>query len=189
MCFSFKVSISTFVFSWAICFYLLTKKLKTVQRHDVIVLLIFSSIQLADAILWYNGMKMNNINYMVTSFMIPFILSLQLYYNVFIQNEMHFNLFFKIAAVLIAIYIFYKFNGYSISLCNNKLSSPIWGSNEIKMWQCVIFAILILYPNWQSLLLVLGILLPALYLFVDGSYGSLWCAVANITAIYYLYNY
>ena len=85
MCFSFEISIGTFIFSWSICFYLLNKKLEKYQRQNTISLLIFSSMQLADAILWYSGMKRNNINYIVTSFLIPFLLSLQLYYNVFIS--------------------------------------------------------------------------------------------------------
>jgi hypothetical protein len=189
MCFSFEISIGTFIFSWAICFYLLNKKLEKYQRQNIISLLIFSSIQLADAILWYIGMKKNNINYIVTSFLIPFLLSLQLYYNVFIQNEIYFNLFFKILTLLAPIYIFYKFNGYSKSLCNNKLLSPIWGSNEIKIWEFILFAILIIYPNWITLFITLTIILPVIYLFVGGSYGSLWCAITNICAIYYLYKY
>jgi hypothetical protein len=189
MCFSFEISIGTFIFSWSICLYLLTKKLKKYQRDKVIFILIVSSIQLADAILWYNEMKMNNINYIVTSFLIPFLLTLQIYFNVFIQNKTHFNIFFRILALLMPIYIFYRFNGYSKSLCNNKLSSPIWGSNEIKIWEFILFAILIIYPNWIMLSIILTIMLPVLYIFFKGSYGSLWCVIANITVIYYLYKY
>ena len=33
MCFSFEISIGTFIFSWSICLYLLTKKLKKYQRE------------------------------------------------------------------------------------------------------------------------------------------------------------
>ena len=76
-----------------------------------------------------------------------------------------------------------------ISLCNNKLLSPIWGSNEIKIWEFILFAILIIYPNWITLFITLTIILPVIYLFVGGSYGSLWCAITNICAIYYLYKY
>ena len=87
MCFSFEISIGTFIFSWSICLYLLSKNLEKYQRDKVIFLLIISSMQLADAILWYNKMKRNNINYVVTSFLIPFLLTLQIYFNVFIQNN------------------------------------------------------------------------------------------------------
>ena len=57
MCFSFEVSIGTFLFSWGISLYLLNKGLNKRQRQNVIFLMIFSTIQLADAILWYNKMK------------------------------------------------------------------------------------------------------------------------------------
>ena len=86
MCFSFEVSIATFIISWSISLYLLRKNLTKYQRQNIIFLMIFSSIQLADAILWYNKMKKNNINYLVTSYLIPFLLSLQLLYRVFIVN-------------------------------------------------------------------------------------------------------
>ena len=78
MCFSFEVSIGTFLVSWGISIYLLNKGLNIKQKQNIIFLMIFSSIQLADAILWYNGMKKNNINYITTSFIIPLILSLQI---------------------------------------------------------------------------------------------------------------
>ena len=89
MCFSLEASLSAGVGSWVIGLYLLTKKLTTTQKHNVIFLLIFSSMQFADAILWYIKMKKNNINYIVTSFVIPFILSLQIIYNMFFINKIN----------------------------------------------------------------------------------------------------
>ena len=74
MCFSFEISLGTFITSWSISLYLLTKKLTTIQKQSVIFLMIFSSIQGLDAILWYNKMKKNTINYIITSFFIPFFL-------------------------------------------------------------------------------------------------------------------
>ena len=61
MCFSYEVSIGTFLVSWGISLYLLNKGLNKKQKQNIIFLMIFSSIQLADAILWYNGMKKNNV--------------------------------------------------------------------------------------------------------------------------------
>ena len=84
-------------------------------------------------------MKKNNINYLVTSFLLPFILSLQLYYNVFIRNK-NTNKFIKLLTILGCVYLFYRINGYSISLCDNKLSSPIWGTTEIKIGDFILFA-------------------------------------------------
>ena len=45
--------------------------------------MIFSSMQLSDAILWYTGMKKNTVNYLTTSLLIPLILSLQVIYNLY----------------------------------------------------------------------------------------------------------
>ena len=81
--------------------------------------MIFSSMQLADAILWYIKMKKNIINYIVTSYVIPTILSLQVLYNVFIIQQ-NTNFYITILAISMCLCAFYKFNGYSISLCNNK---------------------------------------------------------------------
>ena len=52
MCFSFEVSLATGLFSWSIGLFLLTKKLT--KQACLNVSLIFSSMQFADAILWYN---------------------------------------------------------------------------------------------------------------------------------------
>ncbi len=150
--------------------------------------MIFSSIQLADAILWYIKMKKNNINYIVTSYLIPTILSLQVLYNVFIIQQ-NTNFYITILIIGMCLYIFYKLNGYSISLCNNKLSSPVWGSNEIKLWEFIIFAIVVIYPNWTVFMIIILFLYIPLSFFVGGSYGSMWCAIANLGAFYYLYKY
>ena len=193
MCFSFEVSIATFVISWSISFYLLNKGLTLGYKKEVIFLMIFSSMQLADAILWYHKMKRNNINYIVTSFLIPLLLSLQLIYKVFFINYSEYIKFIddkllKILIFLLICYLFYRFNGYSISMCDNKLSSPIWGSNEIKGWELILFAFLLWYPNNHMFFGTL-ILLALIKIIVGGAYGTLWCAIANLLAFYYLYKY
>jgi len=186
MCFSFEISIGTFLVSWSISIYLLNKKLNKKQIQHIIFLMIFSSIQLADAILWYIKMKKNNINYIVTSFIIPLILSLQILYNVFIINNNK-NPMITLFVIIGILYLFYRFNGYSKSLCNNKLSSPIW-EEDLKICEIIIFAILILYPNYIRILQVF-ILIFLIKFYIGGAYGSLWCAIANIVALYYLYKY
>ena len=189
MCFSFEVSIGTFLVSWGISIYLLNKGLNIKQKQNIIFLMIFSSIQLADAILWYNGMKKNNINYITTSFIIPLILSLQILYNVYIRNNNK-NIFLTLIVILVILCIFLRFNGYSDSLCNNKLSSPVWGSKELRVWELVLFSILILYPiNHQAKDRIIILLSGLIAIMVGGAYGSLWCAIANIISLYYLYKY
>ena len=187
MCFSFEVSIGSFLFSWGISLYLLNKGLNKRQRQNVIFLMIFSTIQLADAILWYNKMKKDNINYIVTSYIIPLILSSQILYNVFEKNNNK-NQFITILTFSSILYIFYRFNGYSRSLCNNKFSSPVWGSKELSFMELVVFALMVTYPNYNLFIFSL-ILLLATKIFVGGAYGSLWCAIANILSLYYLSNY
>ena len=188
MCFSFEVSLLTFVTSWSISLYLLNKGLTKERKQDVIFLMIFSLMQLPDAIFWYTNMKRDKINYWTTSFFIPLILSMQILYNVYVRRKNKNNLI-NIAVVLFIIYMFIRFNGYSKSLCCNKFTSPIWGSKELKLWELLIFLLLIMYPRWNVILTVLFVIIPLIHLIAGGAYGSLWCAVSNILAFYYLYKY
>jgi hypothetical protein len=190
MCFSFEVSIGTFLSSWGISLYLLKKrKLSKKNKQSIIFLMIFSSMQLADAILWYNNMKMNNINYYVSSIFIPLILSLQIIYNIYIRNDGKYVIL-NIIAPIICVLIFMKFNGYTTtSICKNKFSSPVWASNEIKLYEMVLFAIFVIYPNWIYLFIACFILFPFLYFFINSSYGSLWCFIANFLSLYYLITF
>jgi hypothetical protein len=193
MCFSFEVSIATFIISWSISLYLLNKGLSNDKKQHIIFLMIFSSIQLADAILWYHKMKKNNINYLVTSYLIPFILSLQLLYKVFVTNHKEYIKVIddKLLKILIFVgicYLFYRFNGYSKSLCDNKLSSPVWGSNEIALWELILFAFVLWYPNHPMFFSTL-ILFALIKIIIGGAYGSMWCAITNLVAFYFLYKY
>jgi hypothetical protein len=187
MCFSFEVSIATFLFSWITSIYLLNKGLNGINKQNIIFLMIFSSIQLADAVLWYNNMEENKTNYMITSFIIPLLLSCQILYNVYGINDNK-NNFISLIVIIGIIYIFNRFNGYSKSLCNNTLSSPIWGSKEIKLWELVLFLIFILYPDYMGMLKAF-IVLSLIKIFIGGAYGTLWCAIANLMSLYYLYKY
>ena len=86
------------------------------------------------------------------------------------------------------VYLFYRFHGYSKPLCSNKLSSPVWASKELQLWELIVFATLVLYPNYTSLAYTVFIVFPLIFILSGGGYGSLWCAVANIATIYYLYK-
>ena len=83
--------------------------------------------------------------------------------------------------------MFKKFNGYSKGSCN-KLSSPVWGSSEIDIYEMLLFLIIIGYP---SNLFIMGnaILILIIQYSFKGGYGSLWCSVINILALYYLIKY
>ena len=188
MCFSFEVSLFTFITSWSSCLYLLKKNLTVKQRQNIIFLMIVSSMQILDAILWYIKMEKNQVNYIVTSIFIPLVLCAQVYYNLLIRNNLK-DPIIIIGLIIGTIYCFKKFNGYSVSLCKNKLSSPIWGDNEIKFWEFILFSTLALYPNWNNIAIMNLILLPIIHFYVGGSYGSLWCSVINLVVVEYLIKY
>ena len=186
MCFSFEVSLGTGLFCWAVGIYLLNKKLNKNERQNIIFLLIFSSIQFADAILWAIKMKKNKINYIVTSFIIPFILSLQIIYNLYFRNNIQ-GVLLNIFAIFIVAYIFIKFKGYSISSCSKSLASPSWGSTKITLLEFIIFYFLITYPRGENLIclaLIFGIMIIN-----SSAFGSLWCAIACLLSFKYLYLY
>ena len=189
MCFSLEVSMGTGLFCWTVGFYLLKyKNLTKKQRMKVYFLLIFSSIQFADAILWYIKMKPNRINYVVTSYVIPIILSVQILFNSYIRNH-NTNRIIDILNITAIIYIFYKFNGYSLSSSCNKLSSPVWGNSEITLIELLVFAFLILYPNFNSFTLIDLAIIFSVFLYFKGGYGSIWCAIACLISIQLLVTY
>ena len=184
MCFSFEVSLATGLFSWGAGFYLLNnRKLTKSQYHDVIFLLIFSSMQFVDAILWYIKMEKNRINYIITSIFIPIILIAQAVYNVYFRNQISHPLM-DLAVIIGSIYLFQRFNGYSSSMKCNRISSPIWGSTEIKVWELVIFSTFIFYPKIFMIPVI-----PMVMFITQGAFGSMWCAIANLVAIKYLLTY
>jgi len=185
MCFSLEVSLLTGIFCWAVGFYLLQKPLSSSQRHDIIFLLIFSSVQFADAILWSTQSQKTPVNFWVTSYLIPGILSLMLLYNIFIINP-HPPPWIQMMVVVGILYMFLRFRGYSTSLCEKKsLSSPIWGSNELKLWEVLLFAYMSTYPTitWK------WICIPIAYMITQTGYGSMWCAIACVLSVYYLKVY
>lgn len=187
MCFNIEVSLGTFIFTWSVCIYLLNKGLNEKQQQNIIFLMIIGSMQLVDAVLWYNGMKKNKINYIASSFFVPFLLSSLVFYNVFVRNDNK-DKFTSAIAVVISIYFFYKFNGYSTPLCNNKLASPVWASSELKLWEVIPVILFIHYPDKLAIFLSFFMLL-IIRIFIGGAYGSLWCSLACLASLNYLYNY
>ena len=133
-------------------------------------------------------MKKNTINYVVTSFLIPFVLSAQMFYNILIINKIK-NPLTIIGLIIVTIYIFIKFNGYSLPLCNNKLASPVWGNSEIKLWEFILFSVIIFYPNFKHIYVLNLLLLFLTHVFVGGAYGSMWCAITTPIAFKYLIEY
>ena len=189
MCFSSEVSLGTFVFSWAASLYVInTRSLNFIQLNNVYLLMIFSSMQLVDFILWSIKMKKNYINYFVTSIVVPLILSAMLFFNALVFNKGK-NMILNIVSFIGSIYLFYRFNGYSKSVCENKLSSPVWASKEVTYSELIIYVTAIFYPIWKHILFAVFVIFPFLFVISNGAYGSLWCTISNLAAVYYLFAY
>lgn len=188
MCFSFEVSLATGLFSWAVSLYMLKNyTLTNDQYHTVIMLMIFSSMQFADAILWKSGMKKNSINFMVTSYLIPAILCAQVAYNLFVKNGLHNNPLAWAATIGLVVWFFNFFHGYSHGLCGSKFASPVWGGQEIPIWALLTFAALALYPGPTTM--QAGTLGLTLLLAPKKARGSMWCAVACASSMKYLVDF
>lgn len=187
MCYNLEVSFGSGLLSYILCFLILQRKLTIKERQNVYFVLIFSSMQFVDTLLWYSGMKHNNLNYYTTSILIPFILSLQILFNIFIINK-YYNPIAIILVILGIIYLFYNFNGYSKPLCLNNLSSPVWANNEITLFEAFIFATFIFYPNWKNIILTM-ILILLIKFFINGAIGSWWCFISVFLSVYYYFAF
>ena len=71
---------------------------------------------------------------------------------------------------------------------SNAFSSPIWGGEELTHICMILFFSLITYGRDSSLFVIL-ILTLLLSFLLSGGYGSIWCALSNLLAFYYLYKY
>jgi len=187
MCFSFEVSLATGIFSWLSVVYMLKNySLTADQYHSLIMLLIFSSMQFADAILWKSGMKKNSINFVVTSYIIPTLLCALVVYNLFVKNKLYNNPVAWAAIIGLIVWFFNFFRGYSHGLCGNRFSSPVWGGKEIPLWALLTFAILALYPAPTTLEVGILVLVPIIS---TGAWGSMWCALACASSARYLVEF
>ena len=187
MCFSFEVSLGSFIFSWGTALYFLTKKLSTEQYHSILFLMIFSTMQLADTFLWWDNMKRNDLNYYVTSFMIPSVLSAQVMFLPLVVYKNKYPLYTLVAAAL-CVWLYIRLNGYSKPIEHSYLSSPEWASPGLRAGEALLFAVAIFWSNFKNLLYAVVIILTAKFL-VGGAIGSLWCAVSTLASFYYWMYY
>ena len=187
MCYNFEVSLGTGIAAYTLGYVLFQRNLTEKETQYVIAFLIFTSIQFVDAVLWFSGMKKDLLNYIVTSIIIPIFLSAQVTYNIYFICKFQ-KLHHLVLLTLYSFYLFYRFNGYSTPLCNNYFSSPVWGDNEIKLWELFIFAILILYPHWDVIAFFIAVILLIKY-FINGAMGSWWCFISALIGIYAYLNF
>ena len=188
MCYSFRVSILTGMTSWIIGVYILCTTKSTKVKKDMISLLIFSSMQFADAILWYIDMKKNKINLFTTRFLIPLLLSMQLLY----ANYFYFEKVHNIKLVFVWLYVFYlffiKFDNYSIKSpkCKQQNCSPVWGGSDMTLIEMVIFFFLTYFTGFNTSSMTIIPVILFIYWYFDFGYGSHWCAISNLIAFKYL---
>ena len=183
MCYNLEVSLGSGLLAYILGFLILQRKLTIKEKQYIYALFIYSSIQFADALLWYSGMKHNKLNYYTTSILIPLILSLQVLFNIFIINKSE-NPIIIVITILYISYLFYRFNGYSKPLCSNNLSSPVWSNKDILVIEAIFFAILIFYPNINNIILSVVVIL-LIKLLINGAIGSWWCFISVFASIYY----
>ena len=185
MCFSLEVSLGTGIISYLTGYIVLQRDLSNYEKSIVYWFLIFTTMQFADSLLWLSDMKKNNLNYYTTSIFIPFLLSLQVYYCVFILNNMNHYLLY-IGMICLTIYLFIRFNGYSRPFCTNNLSSPVWANKELYLIEVIIFAALVNYPiaiNYFPFFSSVLAILFIKYIF-KGAIGSLWCLISVYMWLY-----
>jgi hypothetical protein len=183
MCWNFEISLATGIFSWNAARLLLQKKQPQYVINNAYFLILFSSMQFIDAIIWYIDVKKNNINYILTSLFIPIILILQLFVKLCIIDGVN-NYYVYTFLFLTSIYLFYKFNGYTIKTNCNNGCNLLWGGTEVYRPELLLFAIL-LFNNYTS---VKYVILTCVLFFFNPN-GSIWCSLACIKSLDMLIKY
>ena len=102
MCYNLEVSLSTGIFSYLSGYLVLQRELTNNEYHCVLFFLLFSTVQFADSLLWISEMKKNMLNYITTSFIIPALLSSQIFFNIYVFNKIRnpLILFFMVLYIL-----------------------------------------------------------------------------------------
>ena len=218
MCINKEVSLVTFLFSWGIGFYLIKRNIN-LDRWYGIFLLTFSSMQFVDFLLWIlyeKNMFNSNYNLIITNYIIPLILMLELLSSyigkiVFKNKNKFTNLSTKVYeditnSIFPKILILYIIIVGIISLFNNqktkigKEGHLDWGSIPAKNNKYIIFVFfiyitLLSYPfleyfnKYNSVKLgicIFVITLLSAFIYTE-SVGSYWCWIANILGILFLF--
>lgn len=185
MCFSFEVSLGTGLICWIVA--ACVAIIQPAMREEALFLAMFSSMQFADAALWWNGMQPNRTNWFITSLIIPSILSLQVLFNASVHYRHSGQTILFLPALLWSVYTFVRLHGVSSRACGS-LGSPVWGGKEFTAVEFAIFSTLIVYPNW-SMLFVTWAVLFGISRVVCGGYGSMWCALSCLLVLRTIYRY
>jgi hypothetical protein len=170
MCINKEVSLTTFLFSWCIGFYLIKRNIN-LDRWYGLFLLTFSSIQFTDFLLWTlyeNNMFNSNYNLLLTKYIIPIILMCQVlvvyFGKILFQNNNKFdtklvpkfkndiskNIYPKILIIYIIISLYKSFQSKRFTeIGSNKHLD--WGgytnkNTKFSVIAFIIFLVFIIYP-------------------------------------------
>lgn len=216
MCINKEVSLMTFLFSWGIGFYLLKRNYQ-LDRWYGLLLLTFSSMQFVDYLLWVlhdKNMLDSNYNLIITTYVIPLILLLQVFavyigrilfesknkINNKLVLDIKKNIFPKIIIIYSFILIIYSYFNKSKTTIG-KEGHLDWGGEKkynkiIQIIKYLLFVILLIYPFLKyynkftsiKILIIYGILSLVSVFIYTGSIGSYWCWIANLLGILFLFS-
>lgn len=196
MCKSLEVSVLTGLYSYAISFYLYKRNIGY-DRAAALILVVFSTIQWLEGILWGNLYNLP-INKLATA-LLPIVLGAE-----FLAALYGASLFTKVTTLEVILYIGAFFvliylwsqssNGYTS--VDPKTGSLLWGGSSISYIGRFAFIILLLWPLLRLAhksrafwLIILSTCFTFFWSFRYGAtFGSNWCWLANVNAVIWLFS-
>jgi hypothetical protein len=200
MCWSLEVSVITGLVSYSIALYLWMRN-DGPDQWLAITLFTFSTIQWAEALLWYDEDKnklesKSCLNKITTQYAIPIILASEGLANLYGAYLAGHNVNNQTFAIYICITIMYFMwiNKRSTATTLSKEHNLKWFSDN-SIIECLVFFLILTYPffkyyeNTTSLtLIIVSVFLLLMYSFTKDSFGSNWCFLANILSIIALFR-
>ena len=192
MCWNLEVSLLTGCYSWIISIYAIKRGHKY-DKWFALILMTFSSIQFADSLLWLDNEEKSELNYLVTKYLIPFLLALQplaVLCGASIHNIIGTDEIIIYLTSSLMIFLFLSPNMDYTSKSHNGLHWAKDTSVYENILCGVIFCILTLYPiyiyldNIKLRFFIYSIIIFSLLLsYTSPNWGSKWCLYANIISI------
>ena len=217
MCINKEVSLTTFLFSWGIAFYIINRNINLDLWYGLF-LLIFSFMQFIDFILWVlyeNKLIESNYNVIITSIIIPLVLISQLFIiyfgKILYKNKNKFskkllldtikeNHYPKLLIIIIIVNVLYNCF-IPIHTTIGKSGHLNWGKSMNRTFYrsfffLGLFTLGLIYPfldyiprfNSVKIILLFGVLSLLFSFWYTECVGSYWCFIANILAIFFLFS-
>jgi hypothetical protein len=210
MCWSFDVSLGTFIFATLCSMYLYSRN-DANDRLYAVYIFVIGLMQGSDALAWYsidNSLPSLNKLAAILSRVLIGTQVLMIYWYLYISTGQSFYLNTVFVNILYFFYIGYlvwnDYNSFKITVksnCKNECHlewSWLFKMSDIEYWSIfILYLLFILYPLWilkdHRKYLMIGItlltLMYSLYKYKETTvWGSYWCSMINlwaITAIFY----